>query len=117
MRAEIVGGEAQSNDQALVSKNLFIITKDGIGELRVESRQRLGFRIARLHDRDMERIIGVARPWEVISNGRFNQSSSIALQASSLAMLDMYGQVRSDCKEEQGRTGNGASDRVGASIT
>lgn len=36
MGAEIVGGEAQSDDQAFVSKYLLIITKDGIGELRVE---------------------------------------------------------------------------------
>jgi hypothetical protein len=62
MRAEIMGSKAQTDDQAFVSKNLLFISKNGVGELRVKGRESFRLRLARLHDRDLKRIVGIARP-------------------------------------------------------
>lgn len=65
MRAQVVGRESQPDHQTLVSKDLFVISEDGIGELGVEGGERLWFGVARLHDGNMDRIVGVARPYEI----------------------------------------------------
>jgi hypothetical protein len=62
VRAHIMGRKAQADNQPPVSKDLFLITKDGVGELGVERGERLGFLVARLDNGDMNRIVGVARP-------------------------------------------------------
>jgi hypothetical protein len=41
---------------------LLFVSKNGVGELGVEGRESFRLRVARLHDRDLKRIVGVARP-------------------------------------------------------
>lgn len=62
MRTEVVGCKAQADNQPFVSEDLLFVAEDRICELRVESREGLGFGVARLHNRDVERIVGIARP-------------------------------------------------------
>lgn len=62
MRAQIVGREAQTNYQSLVTKYLFIVTEDWVCKLGVERGKRLRLLLARLDDSNMNRIVGVARP-------------------------------------------------------
>lgn len=60
MRAEIVSGKSQANYQALIAEDLLIVAKYRVSELGMEGRKGLRLGLARLHDRNMERIIGVA---------------------------------------------------------
>jgi hypothetical protein len=62
MRAHIMGCKAQADNQTPVAEDLFLITKDGVRELGMERRERLGLFVARLDNGDVNRIIGVARP-------------------------------------------------------
>lgn len=57
-----MGGKAQSDDQPLVAKDLLFIAKDRVGKLRMEGRKGVGFGLARLHDSDVDRIVGVTGP-------------------------------------------------------
>lgn len=63
VRPEVMSGKAQADNQALVSKNLLFISKNGVGELRVKGRESFWLRLARLHYRDLKRIVRVTRPW------------------------------------------------------
>lgn len=65
MRAQVMGRKSQPDHQTLVSKDLFVISEDWIGELGVEGGERLWFGVARLHDGNMDGIVGVTRPWEI----------------------------------------------------
>lgn len=57
-----MGGKSQTNDQALVAKDLLFIAEDWIGKLRMEGRKSIGFGLARLQDGDVDCIIGIAGP-------------------------------------------------------
>lgn len=63
VRAEVMGREAEADDQALVAKDLFLVTEYWVCELRVEARDRFRFLLAGLDDRDVHGVIGVACPW------------------------------------------------------
>lgn len=54
--------KAQTDNQASVTENFLIVTKDRIGELGVKRRKCFRLLLARLNDGNMDRIIGVARP-------------------------------------------------------
>ena len=58
-----MGSKSQPNNQTFVSKYLFLVAEDRVGELGMERRECLWLRFARLDDRDMDRIVGVTRPW------------------------------------------------------
>lgn len=62
MRAEVMSGKAQTNNQAFIAEDLLFVSENGVSELRVEGRESFRFRVAGLHHRDLKRIIGVARP-------------------------------------------------------
>jgi hypothetical protein len=60
MRAHIMGRKAQADNQTPITEDLFLITKDGVGELRMERGECLRLLVARLDNGDMNRIVGVA---------------------------------------------------------
>lgn len=60
MRTEVVSGKSQADYQAFITEDLLIVTKDRVGELGMEGGKSLRLGVAWLHDRNMERIIGVA---------------------------------------------------------
>lgn len=62
MRAEIMGGKAQADNQALVSKNLLFVSENGVGKLGVEGCESFRLRVTRLYNRDLKCIVGVACP-------------------------------------------------------
>ena len=62
MRAKVMGRKAQTDDQSLVSEDLFFIAKNWVCELRVETRNRLGLLVAGLDNGDLDGVIGVASP-------------------------------------------------------
>jgi hypothetical protein len=57
-----MGRKAQTDDQSLVSEDLFFIAKNWVCELRVETRNRLGLLVAGLDNGDLDGVIGVASP-------------------------------------------------------
>lgn len=66
MRAKIVSCEAQPDNQALVTKNLLFIAKNGVGKLWMKARKRLGLFLTGLHNGDVHGVIRIAGPYEGI---------------------------------------------------
>lgn len=108
-----MGGKAQSNDQAFIPKNLLFIPENGVGELRVKGRECFWLRLARLHNRDVERIIGVACPYKRL-RARINYCIDdfrvrSYIHSSSSAILDFSTRVKEkehwfkDCRAIGGR--------------
>lgn len=81
MRPEVMSGKAQPDNQALVSEDLLFISENGVGELRVEGRESFRLRLALLYDRNLERIVRVARPWNpsVSANASEKRGGKVAL--------------------------------------
>lgn len=63
MRTKIVSREAQPDNQALVTKDLLFIAKNGVCKLRMKARKRLGFFLAGLHNGDVHSVIRIAGPY------------------------------------------------------
>jgi hypothetical protein len=57
-----MSGETQSDNQALVTEYALLIAENGVCELRMKARKRLGFLLIRLDDGNLDGVVGVARP-------------------------------------------------------
>lgn len=62
VRSHVVGAESQADFEILVAEYLFLFTKDGVRELRIESRDGLQAGRRRRNKGHLERIIGVRQP-------------------------------------------------------
>lgn len=62
MRSKIVGSESHANNQALVAKDVLLITENRVGKLRVKGGQGLGLLLAGLNQGDLDGIVGVTGP-------------------------------------------------------
>ena len=62
MRAHIVGAVSEVDLEILVSKDFFILAKDGIGEARVKGGYQLKARRRRRNEADVERRVRVGDP-------------------------------------------------------
>lgn len=62
VRAQVMGGKSQTDNQPSVAENLLLITENRIGKLRMKAGQGLWFFFVRLNDGDMHGVVGVAGP-------------------------------------------------------
>lgn len=63
VRPHIISTIPQLDLQVLVSKDFLFLAEDGIRELWLERRNRAQARLRRRHEADIERIVGVLKPY------------------------------------------------------